>query len=229
VRPLRPSTPVEAARFHAPGRPDEEERGQAAVARAAEWVRAGGILAHPTSTVYGLGGRPVAGVDRAIAAAKGRDAGRPLLRVAASRAAVEALARRPWPPGADALADAFWPGPLTLVLPDGTAGTAVRVDAHPVLRALLETLGEPMSSTSLNRSGEPPVREAGVAREWVEAAAAAGHVVALLEAGDLPASPSSTIVSLTGPEPTLIREGAIGWTRVREALAADESAENGAR
>lgn len=211
------------ARFHEPG--VEAVTGvDRVVARAAAWVRGGGILAHPTETVYGLGGRPTEDVDRAVAAAKGRGADRPLLRVAASREAAERLFPAPWPADAAALADAFWPGPLTLVLPGGTeSGVAVRVDGHPVLGRLLAAIGGTMTSTSLNRSGEPPIRTAHRAREWVDASAAAGHRVALLEAGDLTPSPPSTIVSVVGPTPTLVREGAIPWSRIQAALGPTES------
>lgn len=206
------------ARFRVPG-DRVVVSGREAIRRAARWLLEGGLLAHPTSTVYGLGGRPDPELDRAIAEVKGRDAGRPLLRVAASRAAAEALLPPGvWSAAARTLADRFWPGPLTLVLPDGSeTGLGFRVDPHPVLRALLEEAGTMMSSTSLNATGAPPVRRVDDARAFVDRRARDARP-ALLDAGDLPPSAPSTIVSLLGTEPALLREGAVPWNEIVTAL-----------
>src|SRR5262245_49228077 len=134
----------------------------ASIARAAAVLRAGGLVALPTETVYGLGASALdAAAVAKIFAAKGRPARNPLIvhvpDVASARALVE-----DWPETADRLAERFWPGPLTLVLrrrplvPDAvTAGgptVAIRVPAHPVALALLHACGFPLAAPSANRS-----------------------------------------------------------------------------
>jgi len=205
--------------------------GPAAISAAAAWLEKGRILAHPTSTVYGLGGRPVSEIDAEIARLKGRSASMPLIVVAASAGDLErALPDLIWPAGARALAARFWPGPLTIVLlgptgpgstGPGTAGagpaergTAVRVESHPSLAAVLEESGGVMTSTSLNRTNESPIRSGR------RALAVAGEMgpsylgLALLDVGDLAPSPPSTIVALDASGPSLVREGAIPWADV---------------
>ncbi|HEX6645222.1 MAG TPA: L-threonylcarbamoyladenylate synthase, partial [Gemmatimonadales bacterium] len=142
-----------------PSSPDPE-----AIARAAATIRAGGLVAFPTETVYGLGAnaldaRAVAGIFEA----KGRPAFNPLIVHVAT---VEDARRivRAWPPEASALADRFWPGPLTLVLPKtptvppivtgGLDDVAVRIPAHPVALALLRAAACPIAAPSANRSTE---------------------------------------------------------------------------
>jgi len=188
--------------------------------RAAAALRDGAILAHPTSTVYGLGALGPGG-DRAIARLKDRDPERPFLRLAAS---VEALrAARPeldWDERAERLARRFWPGGLTLVLPDGSgAGLGVRVEAHPVTRALLERLGAAtLSSTSLNRTGAEPARTSGEVEAFLAAAPDPGPPVLFLDAGDLPASRPSTVVSLVERPARLLRAGAVPPEEVAGAM-----------
>ena len=135
-----------------------------AIAEAAHCLGAGGLVAFPTETVYGLGADATDG--RAVArlyAAKGRPSFNPLIAHVADIAAARALAT--FDEAAERLAAAFWPGPLTLVLPNApncpvaelaTAGLdsiAVRVPDHPVARGLLRALGRPMVAPSANRSG----------------------------------------------------------------------------
>jgi len=176
--------------------------------------------------VYGLGGRPVPEIDREIAWLKGRSVSMPLIVVAASVEELErALPDLIWPAGARALAARFWPGPLTIVLPGSTRqgtggagpaerGTAVRVESHPGLAAVLEQSGGVMTSTSLNRTNEPPIRSGR------RALAVAGEMgpsrvgLALLDVGDLAPSPPSTIVALDASGSSLIREGAIPWVEI---------------
>ncbi|WP_297300157.1 L-threonylcarbamoyladenylate synthase, partial [uncultured Methylovirgula sp.] len=134
------------------------------IAKAAEILRAGGLVAFPTETVFGLGADATS--DRAVAkiyAAKGRPAFNPLIAHVADRAAAERQGR--FSAAAAALAAAFWPGPLTLVLPlaegarvcalarAGLDSVAIRVPAHPVARALIAALGRPVVAPSANRSG----------------------------------------------------------------------------
>lgn len=193
----------------------------AAVCRAVAVLRAGGVLAHPTDRVYGIGGASRADVDRAVSAMKGRELDRfPFLRIALEpevlRRAYPGLV---WPAGAERLAARLWPGPLTMVLADGSGGSlAVRVEGHPVTRAVLEAWGEPITSTSLNVSGEPPACTADEARRCLAGMADPGVPVLLLDAGDLAGPPPSTLVSFLGPTPAVLREGAIPRVEVRALL-----------
>ena len=184
--------------------------GVSALDRAAELLDAGGVVAHPTSTVYGLGGRPGDAVDARIAVLKDRPL-LPLIRLAASREALGgALPGARWSETAGRLADAFWPGPLTLVLDDGSeAGVAVRVDAHPIVRRLLERAGGLMTSTSLNVTGGAPARTRREAREALASMPRDRGPLGWLDAGDLQPSAPSTLLRLDGDRVALLREGAV--------------------
>lgn len=190
---------------------------------AAVVMRAGGVVAYPTDTLYGLGADPwnEAAVDK-VFAIKGRDAGQALPLIAADAAQVEAhlgvlspLALR--------LANAFWPGPLTLVVPapptlpatvlGGTRGIAVRVPAHEVASGLARALGRPLVSTSANRSGQPATADPDeVARSL------GAELDGLIDAGPAPGGPPSTIVDVC-ERPRLVRAGAVAWDRVVQFLA----------
>lgn len=187
---------------------------------AASYLAEDGVLAHPTETVYGLGGgTPPA--DERIRRLKGRRREEPFLRIAPSVAGLRAShPELEWTRSAERLAEAFWPGPLTLVLEDGTkTGLGVRVEAHPDTRAVLEAWGRTMSSTSLNRSGEPAASTASEARRALDALGSAdGGPVWWLDAGDLPGGPPSTLLSLRGGVPRLLRAGAIGVQRIESVL-----------
>lgn len=182
-------------------------------------LREGHLLVHPTESVYGLGGVPRE-LDAEIARLKGREPGRPLLRLGGS---VDALRRAHpglrWTREAEALAAALWPGPLTLVLDDGTpAGLGVRVEGHPATRRVLLALDGTMSSTSLNRSGREPARTEEEAREVLEAMPEAAVPVWWLGAGTLAGPPPSTVLSLRGEEPAVLREGALRVERIADVL-----------
>jgi L-threonylcarbamoyladenylate synthase len=122
------------------------------------------------------------------------------------------------------LAAAFWPGPLTLIVPAsdlvvpalcaGTGRVAVRVPAHPIATALARQLGVPITSTSAKRSGRPP---AATADEALSALGADPDFV--VDGGASPGGPPSTIVDTCGPQPRLVRAGAIEWARVLESLS----------
>lgn len=190
------------------------------VRRAAEALARGAILAHPTSTVYGLGALDPS-LDGVIAALKGREAGKPLLRIAASPEALRAAhPELVWDGRAARLAESFWPGPLTLVLPDGSpSGLAVRVEAHPATRAVLRELGDvTMSSTSLNPSGSPAARTPADVRRFLSALEPSGPEVWFLDAGPLSPSAPSTILSLLEEVPRLLREGAVGVAELTHVL-----------
>lgn len=200
--------------------PDADGAGrERSVRAAAEALSQGAILAHPTETVYGLGGLS-RDLDRAVARLKGRAADRPLLRIGPDAATIRAVhPELRWSEEAERLAAAFWPGPLTLVLDDGSAdGLGVRAEGHPLTRRVLEILEATMSSTSLNRAGEAPAVAPGEVRAALEAMLPAEVPVAWLKAGELAGAPPSTVVSLREGRPRLLREGAVEARRLEEAL-----------
>jgi L-threonylcarbamoyladenylate synthase len=182
---------------------------------AAAVLRDGGLIAFPTETVYGLGGD--ARNDLAVARifeAQGRPRFNPLIAHVADVAAARRLAV--FDARAEALAAAFWPGPLTLVLPlrddaglsplvtAGLDSVALRVPAHPVARALLAAFGGPVAAPSANPSGRiSPTRAAHVAEGL------GARVDAIVEGGACAVGVESTIVSLLGPVPVLLRPGGL--------------------
>jgi L-threonylcarbamoyladenylate synthase len=186
----------------------------------------GGLIAYPTETVYGLGSRPRAADVLALARLKGRRAGKPFLLLVADRAMAEAQGLG-FNDAASALARAFWPGPLTLVLPGGggrlpdelrgpEGGIAVRWTSHHGMARLARALGEPVTSTSANLPGSPPAPGAeAIARDF--AAAVQAGTLLVLDGGVLGNSPPSTVVDCTRPLPRLIREGAITLAELRRA------------
>jgi L-threonylcarbamoyladenylate synthase len=193
----------------------------AAIARAAALLREGRLVAFPTETVYGLGGDALN--DRAVAAvfeAKGRPRFNPLIVHVPGLGEAEALAQ--FDARARRLAAAFWPGPLTLVLPRRAAGNvsllataglstlAVRAPSHPLARALLAATGRPIGAPSANRSGRvSPTEAAHVAAELGDKPAL------ILDGGRTPFGLESTVVDLAGDPPALLRPGAV----TLEALA----------
>jgi L-threonylcarbamoyladenylate synthase len=188
------------------------------LARASELLLAGELLIYPTDTLYALGGRALDGrVASRVRVAKGRADAKPLPLVVADLVQVGRLVAA-FPEAAQALAERFWPGPLTLVLecaacvPEAvTAGTgtvALRVPALRLARALCARAG-PLISTSANRSGVP----APLTCE--EAVAQVGGSARLALDGGRSRPVPSTIVELRAGEARLIREGAVGWSEVR--------------
>jgi tRNA threonylcarbamoyl adenosine modification protein (Sua5/YciO/YrdC/YwlC family) len=194
-----------------PDRPDPE-----VLERALRALGGGGLLIFPTDTLYALGGlfaRP--GVAEAVRTAKGRREGHLLPLIARDRSQVEGLCSR-FPEAAARLAEAFWPGPLTLVLPArGDVGAegdtvAVRVPARALARELCRDGA--LISTSANLTGAPPPL---TCREAVEAV---GRAAALALDGG-PGTPApSTIVDVSGPLPRLVRGGAVSWDEVENVL-----------
>ena len=191
-------------------------------------LRSGGLLAHPTSTVFGLGGLLGAESTRRLAALKGRPREKPFLVLLPPG---EPPGWVDTPPGLSALAAAHWPGPLTLVVPwsgpdapagivSGEGGVAVRRDGHPRLESLLAVLGEPMTSSSLNTTGEAPAASVPQALAALQALGAGEDVWILSSepAGGTGATLPSTIVDLTTHPVRLLREGAIPWTTISTTL-----------
>jgi L-threonylcarbamoyladenylate synthase len=192
------------------------------VAQAVDVLRAGGIVAYPTETLYGLAVDPqrADAVER-LYEAKGRDASVAIPIIASSFEQAESVVRLGG--SARKVAEAFWPGPLTIVAtchgplaPRVMAGgttVAVRVSSHPVARALAAALGSPITATSANRSGQPPaITAADVVAHLAES------VDLLLDAGTLTGGRPSTIVEMAETGPRLIRAGAIAWDRVLRSL-----------
>ncbi|MFQ5746867.1 MAG: L-threonylcarbamoyladenylate synthase [Gemmatimonadota bacterium] len=198
-----------------------------AARRAAEVLGEGGLLVHPTGTVYGLGGAPDAAVEADINRLKGREPQRPFIRLAASTEDVRRLLpSADWPEAATRLAAVFWPGPLTLVLDDGSeTGVAVRVAEHGVLRRVLATLDALLLSTSLNPSGGRPTGPEERARRTAEVLPDVGRRIAFVAAGDLPGPPPSTLVSVRERDGggKILRAGAVSADRVLECLGEGSS------
>lgn len=186
------------------------------------FLRDGGLLVHPTSGVYGIGGLTTAS-DAVVARMKGRDESQGIVRLVADRAAATGLfPRARWTQDAIRLADTFWPGPLTLVLPDGTErGVALRAEPHPATRAVLTRLGGSLGSSSLNLGGAAPAADADAARRVLEAMEAPETPVLFLDAGSLPGPPPSTLVRVPGQDGQrieILRSGAADPDRIRAAL-----------
>ena len=195
-----------------------------AIPTTARHLGSGGLLAYPTETVYGLGSRPLEADVAALAALKGRARDKPFLLLVADRLMVEAHGLR-FTEAARVLADAFWPGPLTLVLSGGErhlpdalrgpeGGIAVRWTSHPAVGQLIAALGYPLTSTSANRPGgatAPGV--AAIAADFAEAIA--GGRLLVLDGGVLGNVPPSTVVDCTRGQPRLVREGAIPRAELR--------------
>ena len=195
----------------------------AAIARAAEVLRRGGLVAFPTETVYGLGAHALdRGAVRRIFDAKGRPATDPLIVHVTSVERLTPLVAA-LPAAARALAARFWPGPLTLVLarsavvPDEvTAGldtVAVRVPAHPVARALLAAAAIPVAAPSANLFSRPsPTLAAHVMQDL------AGRIDLVIDGGPATVGVESTVLDLSGGVPTILRPGAVTRERLLEVL-----------
>jgi L-threonylcarbamoyladenylate synthase len=195
----------------------------AALGQAARILAAGGVVAFPTDTLYGLAADPRnADAVQRLYRIKLRRVEQAIPLIAASRAQVEACAGRLRPLDA-ALAGHFWPGPLTLVLPaweglapsiSGPAGTvAVRVPDHPIALGLAAALGYPITSTSANVSGQTaPSSAIGVTVSIGEGADL------LIDGGATAGGKPSTIVDTSSGAPRLVRPGAVPWERVLEFL-----------
>lgn len=191
------------------------------VERAVHALQAGEAIVVPTDTLYGLAALPTVpgAVDR-LFALKGRPADMPIAVLVAGLDQVDALADLSG--AARRLADAFWPGPLTMVLPrragvdlplgEPHATIGVRWPDHPVIAALAEAAG-PLATTSANRTGEPTPPTAAAA-----AASLTGPVAVALDGGPC-AGAASTVVDLTGDDLRVLREGTITEAALRAALA----------
>ena len=197
------------------------------IGRAAAILRSGGLVGIPTETVYGLGanGLDPEAVER-IFAAKGRPQDNPLILHIPS---AEHLARycRDIPDSAYALARAYWPGPLTMILPRRaivpdvvTAGldtVGMRCPSHPVCRAILEEAGVPVAAPSGNTSGRPSPTTA--AHMWEDMD---GKIDAIVDGGPCTVGVESTIIDLTCTPPRLLRPGGITLEQLQAVLGTVE-------
>lgn len=193
------------------------------IARAAKILRAGGLVAFPTETVYGLGARaddPDA--VRKIFDAKGRPTDHPVIVHLPDIHWLDAWASDV-PPAATELATRFWPGPLTLILrrsdavsdvvTGGQDTVGLRVPGHPVALALLRSAGLPVAAPSANRFGRVSATTAAhVAQDFGDT------LDGIVDGGPCPVGVESTIVDLTGPSPRILRPGAISAEAIEDAL-----------
>ena len=194
-----------------------------AIADAARVLRAGGLVAFPTETVYGLGADAANALAVAkLYAAKGRPSFNPLIAHVVDAAAARALGRFDDVAGRLAV---FWPGPLTLVLPRlttcpvadlATAGLntiAVRVPSHPVAHALLTAMRGPIVAPSANRSGHVSPTTAAHVRDDL-----GGRIDLILDDGPASVGLESTIVACIDAQPLLLRSGALPRAAIERAL-----------
>lgn len=203
-----------------------------AIPQAVAHLEAGHVLGYPTETVYGLGSETHEGALKALGRLKGRDPGKPFLLVVADREMAEAQGLV-FTPAAAALAEAFWPGPLTLVLRDRDGrlpslvrgpggGVAVRWTSHGHLARLIRGLGRPISSTSANRPGQATFASAQAVQAGFREAVSTGTLL-VLDSGSIPHATPSTLVDCTTAEPRILREGVIPRTDVWQRLRASRS------
>lgn len=190
---------------------------------AGELLRRGGVVGIPTETVYGLAANALdAEAVRKIFAAKGRPVDNPLIVHIAELSQWAPLVKAA-PEAALRLAKRFWPGPLTIILEKsdavpmetsgGLATVGVRFPAHPVAQAVIRAAGAPLAAPSANRSGRPSPTTFSHLREDME-----GRVDALIDGGDCGVGVESTVITLVGERPRLLRPGGVTLSQLREVL-----------
>lgn len=194
-----------------------------AIAEAGLILRGGGLVAFPTETVYGLGADATNSLAVArIFKAKGRPPDNPIIVHVASRSQLSSLVAS-IPAEAEVLMDAFWPGPLTIILPAGrdvpaevTAGlrtVAVRMPDHPVALALIKAAGVPVAAPSANLSGKPSPTQAEHVLQDLD-----GRIEAILDGGPAGVGVESTVLDLTSEAPVILRPGGITPEELRACL-----------
>jgi len=205
------------------------------IERAAQFLRAGRLVAFPTETVYGLGANALdAEAVARIYAVKGRPGTSPLIVHVASIDMAQSLVAN-WPENANRLARRFWPGPLTLVLEKQlenqpaipaivTAGlptVGLRMPAHPIALALIRAAGVPLAAPSANRFGELSPTTADHVRRSL-----GSDVDFILDGGPCQVGIESTVLSLTEPKPILFRPGGISRTELEAIVGPVASAQD---
>lgn len=197
---------------------------EADLAQAAALLRQGELVAFPTETVYGLGGNALMGeAVAAIYAAKGRPSFNPLIAHVADVDTAKELVQ--WSDVAGRLAEAFWPGPLTLVLPlraghevsslvtAGLSTLAVRVPAHPTAQRLLSLVGGPVAAPSANPSGRISPTTAAHVHTGLD-----GKIAAVVDDGACGVGLESTILGLSRSTPVLLRPGGLAVEQIEAVL-----------
>lgn len=193
------------------------------IQEAARWLAAGEVVAFPTETVYGLGANALSDeASQKIFQAKGRPGDNPLIVHIACEQQLEGVVDKMTELGRK-LSDAFWPGPLTLILPKGdkvcstvTAGlntVAVRMPDHPLALALIKAANLPIAAPSANLSGKPsPTRAEHVLHDL------GGRIVGVLDGGETGVGLESTVVDVTGEYAMILRPGSITKEDLQEVV-----------
>ena len=202
---------------------DAENRRSEVMEKAGEILKSGGLVAFPTETVYGLGGdalNPEASAK--IYAAKGRPSDNPLIVHIADMEALKVLASEV-PEKAKLLADRFWPGPLTMIMPKSDAvpyattggldTVAIRMPSHPTAYELIRSSGVYIAAPSANTSGRPSPTTAQHVYEDLN-----GRIDMIIDSGKVDIGLESTIVDLTGEIPTILRPGYITRVMLEEVV-----------
>ena len=193
------------------------------IRRAAEIIQQGGLVGIPTETVYGLAGNALNGsVSRKIFAAKGRPSDNPLIVHIAAEEEARPLVKE-FPEPARKLAAAYWPGPLTMIVPKGDCipdevscgleTVGIRLPSHPLARDLIRTAGVPLAAPSANTSGRPSTTTAEHVLHDMD-----GKIAAILDGGPCGVGVESTVVTLALDKPRLLRPGGITLEQLRSVL-----------
>lgn len=202
---------------------DESHKGEASIREAGAIIKTGGLVAFPTETVYGLGGDALnPASSRKIYEAKGRPSDNPLIVHIADMEALPAIVKSV-PETAKKLADAFWPGPLTMIMeksdlvPEETTGgldtVAVRMPSDAVALSFIRAAGGYVAAPSANRSGRPSPTCASYVAQDMD-----GRIEMILDGGDATLGLESTIVDLTVEPPVILRPGFITGEMLRQKL-----------
>ena len=202
---------------------NEEAPDLSAIRRAGRIIKEGGLVAFPTETVYGLGGDALnPESSRKIYEAKGRPSDNPLIVHICRLEDIEPIVRE-IPPEAKKLAEAFWPGPLTMIfeksglVPKETTGgldtVAVRFPSNKIAQALIDAAGGYIAAPSANRSGRPSPTLAKYCLEDLD-----GRVEMIIDGGQVGIGLESTIIDLTEDEPVILRPGFINKKMLQEVL-----------
>lgn len=200
----------------------------AAIAEAAALIRAGELVAFPTETVYGLGAD---GLNREAVAkifqAKGRPGDNPLILHISALDQITPLISCELSPVAKKMADAFWPGPLTMIFPKsarvpenvsaGLSTVAIRFPAHPDAQRLIAAAETPIAAPSANRSGKPSPTTANHVFEDMD-----GRIPLILDGGECLVGVESTVVDMTGSVPHILRPGGITAEQIAQVAGASE-------
>ena len=202
---------------------NEEAPDRAVIERAGKILREGGLVAFPTETVYGLGGDALnPESSRKIYAAKGRPSDNPLIVHICRYEDIDLIVSEV-PPEAEKLAEAFWPGPLTMIfrknslVPKETTGgldtVAIRFPSNRIAQALIDAAGGFIAAPSANRSGKPSPTLAKYCKEDLD-----GRVEMIIDGGEVGIGLESTIIDLTDGEPTILRPGYIDQKKLEAVL-----------